>query len=133
MRKYKGGSFTTSVPINPFPSLPPANTPSSVHQQVSGASLQQNLQNRILQGGYNKRTYKSITHKRNKKYKKQHGGLGDVGVCGGSVVNSSNGYGYVAPGGCMSVPVVPNGQDLAISSAHISAWGQANAQYDPLY
>jgi len=124
MRKYKcrrGGNSVTSVPINPFASLQAANAPGSVHQQVLGASAEQNLQNRLLQGGKNRRS------------KKQRGGIGNVGVCGGSVVNSSDGYGYVSPSGCFGVPVVPNGQDLAIGSTHISAWVQAKSEYDPLY
>jgi hypothetical protein len=126
MRKYKGGADAfTSVPIGSFGSLPPIQAPSNVHDQIANASAGQNFQNNLLEGGKGR--------KNKRKNKKQHGGIGNVNICGGSVVNSPDGYSYTPPYGCMAVPVVPNGQDLAISSANISASGQAYAQYDPLF
>ena len=60
------------------------------------------------------------------------GGMGGVTMCTGAIVNSLDGYGYLPPVGCIQVPVLANqdAQSLAINSVHVSATGQANAQYD---
>jgi hypothetical protein len=99
--------------------MTPGAGPTSSANQTTQAAHDQNARNNQGGGG---------------RGKKQKGGMSDVAICGGSTfLNSPDGFGYIAPPGCLQVPVVPYGQDLATASVHISATGQANAQFDNRY
>jgi len=111
------GPSSVAMPVveNPLP----ANG-GNVYKQVAANTNSQNALNLKLAGG---RKYIS---------KKQTGGMGAIGMCVSTLVNSANGWGYVPPYGCMSVPVVkdPMAQELAVSSTHIGATGLANGEHD---
>jgi len=61
--------------------------------------------------------------------------MGGVTMCPGAIINSADGYGYLPPVGCIQVPALANNdaQTLAINSVHVSATGQANAEYDQVF
>jgi hypothetical protein len=122
-RKYRlhGGEEPSTVPMPNYPS-PITVKPEDATAAVAKSSADQNQLNKMLAGG-------------SKLKKKQTGGMGDIKICQTSLFNSADGWGYVPPVGCMTVPTVqdPMAQQLAINSAHISATGVANAQYDNKY
>jgi hypothetical protein len=94
---------------------PPGPTPNTA--SVSDISKNNHHQNTINHSGGRKR--------------KQKGGMGPAVQCNSSsVLNSADGFGYIPPAGCIQVPVVKHGQELAIASVHISATGQANSEFD---
>ena len=104
--RMRGGEVTYVSPPGPTPS-----TNSS--SQITANNSQQNTMNH--NGGK----------------RKQKGGMGSATQCSASsFLNSLDNFGYIAPDKCIQVPVVRHGQELATASVHISATGQANAEFD---
>jgi hypothetical protein len=126
------------VEFKPIDGPAPASGPSSAANQTT--QDQQNQNNLNHQRGGKKRrsaTRRSTKRRRGRRGTKQRrgirqrGGMSPVSVCGsGSFLNSPDGFGYIPPPGCIQVPVIPYGQELATASVHISATGQANAEFD---
>jgi hypothetical protein len=104
------------------------SSPQANANQVNASNSAQSNQVKTLSGGRGKRGKQSKKGKKNK----QRGGMGGATMCTGPLQHSLDGYGYLPPFGCIQVPVLqnPDAQNLAINSVHISAVGQANAQYD---
>jgi len=155
-RKYKmrGGS-TTSATINstgPGPTPPPP--PSHVSEDINAKNSEQNSHAKMgggkrsrkskrssksKRGGKRPRSRKSKRRSKSKRggkrprsSKRQRGGMADAVMCNSSLINSADGFGYDAPGGCIQVPSVnnPSAQSLAITSSNINYTAQANRQYD---
>jgi hypothetical protein len=99
---------------------PFTSNPGVVHSIIANNSGAQNAKNAALAGG-------------GKKYRKrQTGGVGVPVACGSSFINSTDGWDYVPPVGCMAVPVLSDASatGLAGQNTYTAAVGAANAEND---
>ena len=120
-KKYRlrGGYAQAPIPEPVYaapPSVVPGN-PMTIQAEIAAKAAAQNDANKMAGG-------------RKRKGLKQRGG--DATICGGTVVNGADGYGYMPPNNCLLVPTVnnPTAQMLAINTSDTQYTGTANAAGD---
>ena len=120
-KKYRlrGGYAQAPMPEPVYatpPSIVPGN-PMTIQAEIAAKAEAQNEANKMAGGSKKKRL-------------NQRGG--DATICGGTVVNGADGYGYTPPNNCLLVPTVnnPTAQMLAINTSNTQYTGNANAAGD---
>ena len=130
-RIYGGAATENNADLKTASNPTPGNPPSSVSATVSANNQAQNERNHQLSGGHKHSKHKHSKHKHSK-----HGGRrqrgGGVIHCAGAVVNSLDGWGYLAPPGCIQVPTVsnPDIQQLVTSVTNTSIVQQEQGSND---
>ena len=117
--RLRGGYAQAPMPEPVYatpPSIVPGN-PMTIQAEIAAKANAQNQANQVLVGGGKRRL-------------KQRGG--DATICGGTVVNGADGYGYTPPNNCLLVPTVnnPAAQLQAITASNTLNIGAANAAGD---